>query len=303
MLINNCTLPTLVFGWRRPKLFYACLSRVFNSCSGPIEIFIDGPADSSQKIQTDEVISIANDFKASYPGTTLVTSHQSNIGLFANVVSSLNSFFDRHDFGIILEDDTIPSPDFFEFIVNMRDMFSSDSRIGHITGTRLMPASHNTLFTASRYMNCWGWATWRSSWRMIDSTLEMLRTRSGVESLNFPIIPKEAEQALKNQLIKSASEPENPHTWDYQFMATLLLNEKICLVPPCNLVQNLGFGVEATHTQSLVDDHRPEILPLSLYSGDFEDWTFEHDVLYAKKYLIPPPLSRRLIRKIKGFIK
>ena len=37
-------------------------------------------------------------------------------------------------------------------------------------------------------------------------------------------------------------------TWDYQLSYLLLKNKGKCIVPKFNLVSNIGFGDEATHT-------------------------------------------------------
>ena len=37
-------------------------------------------------------------------------------------------------------------------------------------------------------------------------------------------------------------------TWDYQWTFTLWNNKQLTLLPNMNLVKNIGFGVDATHT-------------------------------------------------------
>ena len=37
-------------------------------------------------------------------------------------------------------------------------------------------------------------------------------------------------------------------TWDYQWMYACFKNEGLCLVPHVNLISNIGYGADATHT-------------------------------------------------------
>jgi hypothetical protein len=39
-----------------------------------------------------------------------------------------------------------------------------------------------------------------------------------------------------------------PNTWDYQWVYTNFVNNALTAAPRVNLVKNIGFGVDATHT-------------------------------------------------------
>jgi hypothetical protein len=43
-------------------------------------------------------------------------------------------------------------------------------------------------------------------------------------------------------------EKRGPDTWDYQWLYTNLKNNSLTIVPSVNLVTNIGFGEDATHT-------------------------------------------------------
>ena len=40
-----------------------------------------------------------------------------------------------------------------------------------------------------------------------------------------------------------------PDTWDYQWVFTCLINNGLVVVPNNNLINNIGFNLEATHTK------------------------------------------------------
>jgi hypothetical protein len=57
-------------------------------------------------------------------------------------------------------------------------------------------------------------------------------------------------------------ENRGPNTWDYQWMYTGLKNNLLSIVPSVNLVANIGFGEDATHT--IHADPRVELPALSM---------------------------------------
>ena len=40
-------------------------------------------------------------------------------------------------------------------------------------------------------------------------------------------------------------------TWDYQWIFNIWLNNGLCVTPNLNMVSNIGFGVDATHTTDI----------------------------------------------------
>ena len=39
------------------------------------------------------------------------------------------------------------------------------------------------------------------------------------------------------------------NTWDYQWAYTCFINNGLCILPNVNLVSNIGFGTDSTHTK------------------------------------------------------
>ena len=46
-----------------------------------------------------------------------------------------------------------------------------------------------------------------------------------------------------------------PDTWDIEWAYTCLINEGYTIIPNVNLVKNIGFDKEATHTKFTIDQH------------------------------------------------
>jgi hypothetical protein len=75
-------------------------------------------------------------------------------------------------------------------------------------------------------------------------------------------------------------------TWDYQWLYHVLVNEGVSVVPEVNLVENIGFGTDATHTVFRDDRYvlqRSEML-FPLQHPDLVDVCREADE-FEKSYL------------------
>jgi len=57
-----------------------------------------------------------------------------NLGCGRAVTAAIDWFFEHEPAGIILEDDTLPHPDFFGFCGELLDRYATDERIGMIRG-------------------------------------------------------------------------------------------------------------------------------------------------------------------------
>lgn len=89
-------------------------------------------------------------------------------------------------------------------------------------------------------------------------------------------------------------------TWDYQWLFTILINRGKSVVPNVNLISNIGFGSDATHTFNSDSPYanlpRKEIqFPLKHPSYVLEN--FNNDILWSKQ------LVRQRKSKIRNLIQ
>ncbi len=176
-----------------------------------------------------------------------------NLGCFTAVSSALSWFFSRVPAGIILEDDCLPDLSFFPYCEELLQRYQHDERVWSINGCNFGYTGSGSSYGFTRFMNMWGWATWKRVHDLVD--YEMLhwkklknrrtflysRLREGVVDLDGGWI----EYWMK-MFDKTATGEIN--TWDYQWIYAQLLNRKKSIFPNVNLVKNIGFNGEATHT-------------------------------------------------------
>lgn len=167
--------------------------------------------------------------------------------------SGIDWFFARVDEGIILEDDCLPDPTFFKFCQELLARYRGDERVMMISGNNfqaepfLWPAS----YYFSRYAHIWGWATWRRAWKNYDLTIRRLPQLVKDRILHQRFANnREIKFWINNfQMVYDG----RLDTWDYQWVLNMFLQDGLSIMPRVNLVSNIGFNEQATHTRDRQD--------------------------------------------------
>lgn len=171
-----------------------------------------------------------------------------NLGCRKAVGSAISWFFEQEEEGIILEDDCLPHPSFFEYCRQLLQEYRNDSRIMMICGDNFLKneLTSEESYYFSRYCHIWGWASWKRAWQHYDIDLK-----------GFPAFK---EQRLIRNIFSDPLErnfwlnifqnvyDKKIDTWDYQWSYALFTQNGLNIVPAHNLISNIGFGANATHT-------------------------------------------------------
>ena len=84
-----------------------------------------------------------------------------NLGLRKRIITGLDKVFKYEEKVIILEDDCIPSEEFFLFVNKMLKRFEKDKKIASILGSNYLSKwKTRNKYLISKYFHPWGWATW-----------------------------------------------------------------------------------------------------------------------------------------------
>lgn len=176
-----------------------------------------------------------------------------NLGCKYAVSGAITWFFENEEQGIILEDDCLPSLSFFWFCEELLNRYSNDMSIAQICGrleTDFLNNAYNNkdYFITSRGF-IWGWATWRS--RATCFKVDFLNQNGYLKILGKLILSAtsltEFLYRWKNILsVKRGT----VNSWAYPWNIHQLLNKRSTILPTKNLIYNIGFGADATHTTS-----------------------------------------------------
>jgi hypothetical protein len=160
-------------------------------------------------------------------------------------------FFEHEEEGIILEDDCLPSESFFWFCQELLERYRDDSRIMHIGGNNFLKGwqrDNDYSYYFSRSGHIWGWATWKRAWKLFDFNMNLYeKVKDQGFFNNFFLNPVEKIYRLR-KFEKTVAKRGYIDWWDYQWDFARFINSGLAIVPQKNLVRNLGFGINATHT-------------------------------------------------------
>jgi hypothetical protein len=170
-----------------------------------------------------------------------------NLGCREAVSSAITWFFKNELEGIILEDDCLPNPTFFPYCAELLERYRNEPKIAMISGDNFQkqPFSDESYYF-SRITHIWGWATWRRAWALYDKELSTYDPRQASylltairNDVNFVSYWHDRFQQTKSGVID---------TWDYQWLWTCWSTGGLACAPGVNLISNIGFGADATHT-------------------------------------------------------
>ncbi|MEI7595854.1 MAG: nucleotide-diphospho-sugar transferase [Bacteroidota bacterium] len=196
---------------------------------------------------------------------------ENNLGCGLAVSGAITWFFENVEEGIVLEDDCLPDLSFFRYSEEMLSKYRYDEKVMHIGGNFYKyPFKITSSFFKTRYVNVWGWATWRRAWNnyslILDEKYDSLFVENNIINQYWRNIIKE----LRDNRID---------TWDYQWFFSVKLNGGCSISPNVNLIKNIGFArIDATHTSNY-----PTHINSEIGSIDFSRIN-KYDIIEYEKY-------------------
>ncbi|MEI7736984.1 MAG: hypothetical protein WCI49_16055 [Ferruginibacter sp.] len=216
---------------------------------------------------------------------------EKNLGCSFGPRAAFDWFFAQEPEGIILEDDCLPHPDFFMFAATMLERYRDNKKIISINESNLgYQVKDGNSYTFSHFMNMWGWATWANRAGAIDYTLNQWR------DVKHPVwfLYKKMRQHIFDTDIKwykywqhkfdLTVTQETVSWWDWQWIWHQTLHRQLSVVPAVNLVSNIGFDANATHTQR-ADNPAANIATQSLQHPYRHPSSIQHDVKYEEHFV------------------
>ena len=230
-----------------------------------------------------------------------------NLGCQMRPASGLDWVFEQVEEAIILEDDCLPHPTFFPYCEELLERYRTDERVMMISGDNWQYGHERTPYSYyfSRFTHTWGWASWRRAWRYFDIEMKLwagLRETSWLED----IFADPAQVAYFRQCFDAAHTRQLATVWDYQWFFASLAQNGLVVLPNTNLISNIGFGTEATHTKDLSVMARVPAneMAFPLEHPPFVWWQREADAFTFRKIYAPrpPALHQRIRRKFASVV-
>lgn len=241
-------LSALIIGYRRSAnidlLIRSCINNNVTSIYVALDNVIEKSKDSQAIQDYLDCIKVVKNAMQKNPGLIEFAVQEKNAGCAVGVLSACNWFFSRVNYGIVLEDDCIPSSDFFKFVVDQFNNLETNSNAWLICGSQLVSYDHNLRGAyLSKYALTWGWATTSSKWTEMYGAI----TKKNDTYRSFlQVINPESSYWFYGAL---RAELGYVDVWDTVLLNRMIQNEKKSILPYQNLIENIGSDDVATHTK------------------------------------------------------
>ncbi|MEA5464685.1 class I SAM-dependent methyltransferase [Leptothoe sp. PORK10 BA2] len=240
--------PVIFLIFKRISSTKKVFSKIAQAKPEKLFIIADGPRNPEEAEDCEKTRSIIN--RIDWECQVFTRFHERNIGSPYACSEGISWAFEHVERAIILEDDCLPELSFFKFCTFLLEHYQDNSNIMHIGGSNFLPNLPSDIngYYFSKYCPVWGWATWKRAWKKFDINLsnwpEMKKTR---------LIKKYCKTSLEQNywhfFFERVYKKKSVH-WDYAWQFACWSNQGVSIIPNVNLVSNIGFGDNATHTKN-----------------------------------------------------
>lgn len=212
-----------------------------------------------------------------------------NLGCGMRVYSGVSWAFQYVDRLAIIEDDCVPSLDFFLFCEEILERYKDNERIDMISGMNNLGVYDKTPYDYffSTAGSIWGWATWKRAWNTIDFNMEYINDIDA-ERLITNLYGKSLYKRVR-AMHEKLNSGERLTSWSLQRGMNMFLNSGLIVVPKKNLISNVGLTENGANSLGSI-----KLMPKGmrqLYYMDTYDLQFPlkhpkyiiNDVEYEKK--------------------
>ena len=267
----------------------------------PTKLLIVGDGPRTQRTGEAERVAATRAIieQVNWPCEVLTNFSEINLGCKRRVSSGLDWVFTQVEEAIILEDDCLPDPSFFRFCQEMLETYRFDKRVGMISGDNFQfgRIRGNESYYFSKYTHIWGWASWRDRWQTYDVDMQLWPELLEQQRLEDLVLEK-SEVPFWTSIFERVYRGKID-TWDYQWCFANWVQGRINVMPSVNLISNIGFGHDATHTtmsSPLANlPTSPVIFPLKHPNIRARNQAADR---YSDKHCFRPPLITKIYRLV-----
>jgi hypothetical protein len=180
-----------------------------------------------------------------------------NKGLATSIIDGVSLVLIDHEFVIVLEDDLETTPNFLDFMNSSLNTYASEEKVFSISGYSFalnLRAEQTDVYFLNRGWS-WGWATWKSRWDKVDWDVKEYSTfiNDRKRKKEFAKGGSDLNKMLEKQMSGSLD------SWAIRWFFNQFLIGGLSLYPSYSMVNNIGFGNEATHTKGSNKRYRPQL--------------------------------------------
>ena len=250
-------IPVLLITFNRPEHTRRVLEAIMAAQPQDLYVFQDGARDGNEDDlkKCAEVRQVVERMMAGESVRLHTNYSGKNLGCGAGPMTGITWFFEQVEMGIVMEDDCLPHPDFFGYCEELLKRYKEDDKVRFINSTLYNNRwKCVSSYDFSRYMVTGAWAGWRRTWQGFDLDLKTMNAKAFRKHV-LHLTDNRAEANWWFSIVKEIQKDTSKKSyWDYQMQIHLFRNSAMTIHPQRNLVSNIGFDGEGTHTLSNYDN-------------------------------------------------
>jgi hypothetical protein len=245
----SLTTPIVFLIFRRPDLTQKVLASIRQVRPRTLFVVADGPRTAEEAEQCAQTRALIE--RIDWQCDVYKNYAETNLGCKQRVSSGISWAFSHVEEAIILEDDCLPVPTFFGFCEILLNYYRDDERVWVISGNNFQDGIIRSPYSYyfSKYPHIWGWATWRRAWRYWQDQPQLWTEFKQLDLL-AAIHPHPQENNYWQGIFDAIFYHQHPDTWDYLWSFACWSQGGLSIIPQVNMVSNLGFREDATHTRN-----------------------------------------------------
>ncbi len=235
--------PIVLFAYNRPDHLLNTLNSLKENDladQSALYIFCDGPKGNATIEQLDNIEQVRIVAKSDqWCKEVNIIERIENLGLARSIITGVTEIINKYGRVVVLEDDIVTTPGFLTYMNQALDIYQDEPKVMHVAGY-FYPLNLNvksdTFFLPLG--TCWGWATWKESWKKFnhssENLLEQIMTLPKKEQNRFDF------QNNSLRLLRKTALGER-ESWAIRWYASIFLAQGLGLHPKLSLVENIGF--------------------------------------------------------------
>lgn len=252
METKQLTTPVLLIVFNRPDYTTQTFEAIRQARPHKLYVASDAPrpGNENDKINNEKVKDIVK--QVDWDCEVNYRFSETNLGCGYGPYSAISWVFEHEDRAIILEDDCVGVPAFFEYCDHLLEKYKNDTRVWLLSGRSHQCDSKyfdDKDYLFSHFGHTWGWATWRRCWEKMDMDFKDIDKFLEMGGAKNTLVSKKQGE-FYNKLLRRVSKDKklNSHAWDLQWLYAGVSSSALCVVPAKNLIKNVG--VDGTHSVS-----------------------------------------------------
>lgn len=211
-------------------------------------IYADGPKENATEEQLNKIQEVRHLIRSKqWCREVNIIEAEKNKGLADSIINGVTEIVNKYGKIIVLEDDLITSKGFLKYMNDALLKYENEERIMQVSGY-IFPINCEAKNAALLlpFTTSWGWATWKKSWQYFDPSAkgyEELKTNKSLSLLfdldgTYPY----------TQMLITQMEGKSLSSWAIRWWWAVFIKKGIVIYPDKSLIENIGFGQDATHT-------------------------------------------------------